>query len=84
MPYVRPLLARELTRPVQAAIDAMAAKGYCHEDLVWRHFGRVGAGKKRERVVFFDLGRVKKMTPAKAAQSMRQQLHQDQPSLTDA
>ncbi len=83
MPYVRPLLARELTRPVHTAIEAMAAKGYCHEDLVWRHVGCIGKGKK-QRVVFFDLGRVKKMTPAQAAQSMRQQLHQDQPRLTDA
>jgi hypothetical protein len=76
MPYVRPLLTRVLSRPVQAAVDAMATKGYCHEDLVWRHVGCIGEGKE-QRVVFFDLGRVTKMEPKIAAERMLQQLRED-------
>ena len=47
------------------AITEMAKRGYGHDDLHWRHVGRVKR-KAAEKIVFFDLTRVSsvKQTPA--------------------
>ncbi|WBR14444.1 hypothetical protein pkur_cds_269 [Pandoravirus kuranda] len=56
MPYASPL-ARDATEAAERgvvprvlrAIESMAAKGLCHDDLHWRHVGWVGSPIDRER-----------------------------------
>lgn len=74
MPYVQPIDAvgqRPPETAVREAAACMAKAGYCHLDLDWRHVGflatPVGRAPKRfpppardARVIFFDLGRVRR------------------------
>ena len=77
MPYARVIKeprSNKIKQQVRDAIDEMASRGFCHEDLAWRHVGRLGLRQQWRRVVFFDLARVspvdtrkpKSVTAAKA------------------
>jgi hypothetical protein len=59
MPYARAVQepVSGQAEQVREAIHRMASSGYCHEDLDWRHVGRLRLRQQR-RVVFFDLARV--------------------------
>jgi hypothetical protein len=60
MPYTHTIkqpLADKAKQQVQEAINRMAASGYCHDDLAWRHVGRLGLQQQR-RVIFFNLASV--------------------------
>ncbi len=60
MPYARAVkkpVSGQAEQQVREAIHRMASSGYCHEDLDWRHVGRLRLRQQR-RVVFFDLARV--------------------------
>ncbi|AGO83720.1 hypothetical protein psal_cds_202 [Pandoravirus salinus] len=59
------------------AIERMAAHGLCHDDLAWRHVGRIQRPDGRKQIVLFDLARVRAMSPAEAAVAMRSQLDLD-------
>jgi hypothetical protein len=72
MPYAEPVPDRQdniddqgTKEKTSIAITEMAKRGYCHDDLHWRHVGRVKR-KATEKIVFFDLARVSsvKKTPA--------------------
>ncbi|ELR15689.1 uncharacterized protein ACA1_378070 [Acanthamoeba castellanii str. Neff] len=64
MPYARAVkgqpLSHKAKQQVRAAIAEMASSGYCHEDLSWRHVGRLGLRRQR-RVIFFDLASVSRV-----------------------
>jgi hypothetical protein len=79
MPFVRllPHEERHVGGRVLEAIRTMANKGYCHEDLKWRHVGLIDQGTT-ERVVFYDLVRVATdQGPQEAESSMAEQLQAD-------
>jgi hypothetical protein len=45
---------------VREAIDRMVSRGYCHNDLDWRHVGRLRQ-HRQQRVIFFDLVNVSRV-----------------------
>jgi hypothetical protein len=57
MPYARAIKHPDKAeQQVQEAIDRMVSRGYCHNDLDWRHVGMLGLRQHRQqRVIFFDL-----------------------------
>jgi hypothetical protein len=61
MPFVKPCSEEEqadedIKMEVLSAIETMAKRGYCHEDLSWRHVGLYKT-KGRIRVVLFDVAK---------------------------
>lgn len=99
MPYVEPVALDEkhapirtplLERAVHAAVQQMAAAGYCHLDLHWRHVGMLhgeGAIQLRRKkkstsgdvpsIILFDLTRVKQSTEEEAMTHMLEALELD-------
>ncbi|AGO82213.1 hypothetical protein pdul_cds_251 [Pandoravirus dulcis] len=87
MPFAQPIaaVARGASGHVDAptrtevarAIGRMAAHGLCHDDLAWRHVGRIQRADGRKQVVLFDLARVRAMPPADAVVAMCDQLGLD-------
>ncbi|AJF98346.1 hypothetical protein TW95_gp1612 [Pandoravirus inopinatum] len=87
MPFARPVVVTsnrgvpcvdpQTRAEVVDAIERMAAHGLCHDDLAWRHVGRIQRPDGRQQVVLFDLARVKTMSPAEASVAMRSQLDLD-------
>jgi hypothetical protein len=64
MPYARAVqqpLSNKAKQQVREAIDRMASSGYCHDDLAWRHVGRLGLRQQWRRVIFFDLASVSRV-----------------------
>jgi len=57
---------------VRTAIEAMANKGLCHNDLRWRHVRLVN-----DRVVFIDLSDIEKMAKKESISNMITQLQND-------
>lgn len=92
MPYARPVAADadEAIRigavaSVLEAIERMAAAGICHDDMHWRHVGKipsrlcgdqdvVAGDDPEETVVFFDLARVSRVRPERASARMKRAL----------
>jgi hypothetical protein len=71
MPYARPIpdlgnIDEDTKKETSNAIKQMAKRGYCHDDLHWRHVGRVKR-KATEKIVFFDLTRVSSVRSRLAA-----------------
>ncbi|BCU03466.1 hypothetical protein [Pandoravirus japonicus] len=62
---------------VARAIGRMASHGLCHDDLAWRHVGRIQRADGCTQVVLFDLARVRVMQPADAVAAMCDQLGLD-------
>lgn len=62
---------------VMRAVGRMAAHGLCHDDLTWRHVGRIQRADGCKQVVLFDLARVRTMPPADAVVAMCDQLGLD-------
>nr|UMO78985.1 hypothetical protein [Pandoravirus belohorizontensis] len=62
---------------VAHAIGRMASHGLCHDDLAWRHVGRIQRADGCTQVVLFDLARVRVMPPADAVVAMCDQLGLD-------
>jgi hypothetical protein len=66
MPYACAVKHQQLTdkakQRVLDAISEMASNGYCHNDLHWRHVGRLKLKQRRQRpVIFFDLASVSRV-----------------------
>ncbi|AGO82447.2 hypothetical protein pdul_cds_402 [Pandoravirus dulcis] len=88
MPYAWPVAADAdeagrtgATESVLRAIDHMAAMGLCHDDLRWRHVGKIAApscagpvSSAETMTVFFDLARVSRRSPERAARRMKRAL----------
>lgn len=88
MPYAQPVAADAneagrtgATESVLCAIDHMAAMGLCHDDLRWRHVGKIAAPSyagpeppAEMTTVFFDLARVSRRSPERAARRMERAL----------
>lgn len=88
MPYARPVAVDAdkagragATESVLCAIDHMAAMGLCHDDLRWRHVGKIAApscagpvSSAETMTVFFDLARVSCRSPERAARRMKRAL----------
>nr|UMO78825.1 hypothetical protein [Pandoravirus belohorizontensis] len=88
MPYARSVAAdideagrTGATESALRAIDHMAAMGLCHDDLRWRHVGKIAAPScagpepsTEMTTVFFDLARVSRRSPERAARRMKRAL----------